>query len=182
MTAAQVAKKYGTALFNVARTAKRVEEFFVELSAVREYVKSDAKFLAFIRAPQIPDADKAALLKVAFAERVSRPVYEFLIILNRKRRLPHLAEIVDFYEQLYMEAIGVIKARITTAVPLGDQPLAALTGKLEKLTGKRVRAEAKVDPEIIGGVVVVLGNRVIDQSLRYQMQLLRERLLALKVH
>jgi len=179
---AQAAKKYGTALFGVARRTNRIEEVFADLRAVREYVKSDPRFLAFMRAPQIPDADKAAVLSAAFATRVCRPVYEFFVILNRKRRLPFIADIVDFYEQLYLEAIGVVKAEITTAVPLPEPALARLTGKLEKLTGKRIETRSLVKPEIIGGVVVVLGNRVIDRSLRHELQLLKERLLALKVH
>jgi F-type H+-transporting ATPase subunit delta len=182
MIGAQVAKKYGTALFQVARKANQVEEYFADLQAIREYVETDDTFLAFIRAPQIPDADKEAVIKLAYFDRVSRPVYEFLALLNRKRRLPHIVEIVDFYEQLYLEAIGVIKAQITTAVPLPSESLATLIGKLQGLTGKTVRADAEVDPAIIGGVIVVLHNQVIDQSLRYQLQLLKERLLALKVH
>lgn len=182
MIGAQVAKKYGTALFTVARRTNRVEELFADLRAVREYVKSDPRFLSFIRAPQIPDAEKAAVLETAFSTRVARPVYEFLVILSRKRRLPHIADIVDYYEQLYLEAIGVVKAEITTAVPLPEPSLVRLAGKLEKLTGKKIQTRTRIEPEIIGGVIVVLGNRVIDRSLRYQLQLLKERLLALKVH
>ena len=182
MIGAQVAKKYGTALFQVARKADRIKEFFDDLRAIREYAQTDDRLLSFIQAPQIPDADKAEVIKAAFFERVSRPVYEFLVVLNQKRRLPHIVDIVDFYEHLYLEAIGVVKARITTAIPLSDQALSTLLTKLETLTGKQVRTETQVDPEIIGGIIVVLHNQVIDQSLRYQLQRLRERLLALKVH
>jgi len=182
MIAAQVAKKYGSALFQVARKAGKVEEFYADMEAIRAYVLTDDTFLAFIRAPQIPDADKEAVIKTAYFDRVSRPVYEFLALLNRKRRLPHIVEIADYYEQLYLEQIGVIKAQITTAIPMPEESLTTLIGKLHTLTGKTIRAEANVDPAIIGGVIVVLHNQVIDQSLRYQLQLLKERLLALKVH
>jgi len=182
MIGAQVAKKYGTALFLVAQKTDQVEEFFDDLRAIREYVTSDDSFLSFIRAPQITDADKATVIKAAFFERVSRPVYEFLVVLNHKRRLPFIAGIADYYEQLYLAAIGVVKAIVTTAVPLPGESLATLKIKLEKLTGKEVRTEARVDPGIIGGVVVVLHNKIIDRSLRYQLQLLKERLMALKVH
>ena len=182
MIGTQVAKKYGTALFQVGKKTGQVEAFFDDLRAIREYVKSDDTLLLFIRAPQITDADKEAVIKAAFFERVSRPVFEFLTILNQKRRLPLIVEIVDYFEQLYLETIGVVKAVITTAVPLGDESLRMLVGKLEKLTGKTVRAEAKIDPEIIGGVVVVLHNQVIDKSIRYQLQRLKEQLMALKVH
>ncbi len=182
MIGTQVAKKYGTALFQVAKSSGKVEEFFDDLRAIREYVQTDDTFLSFIRAPQIPDADKAAVIKTAFFERLSRPVYEFLVILNNKRRLPLIEDIVDYYEQLYLEAIGVVKAIITTAIPLGGDALTQLTTKLEKLTGKTVRTETKIDTGIIGGVVVVLHNQVIDKSIRYQLQRLKERLMALKVH
>ncbi len=182
MIGAQVAKKYGTALYQVGKKTGKVEEFFDDLRAIREYVQSDDTFLSFIRAPQIADADKAAVIKKAFFDRVSRPVYEFLVILNQKRRLPLIVGIIDYYEQLYLETIGVIKAVITTAVPLAGESLTVLTAKLEKLTGKTVRAKTKVAPEIIGGVVVVLHNQVIDKSIRYQLQQLKERLMGLKVH
>lgn len=182
MIGSQVAKKYGTALFQVAKASGKVENIFDDLRGIREYVRTDDTFMSFIRAPQIPDADKAAVIKVAFFDRVSRPVYEFLMILNQKRRLPMIEDIVDYYEQLYLEAIGVVKAVITTAVPLGQDALTQLTGKLEKLTGKKVRSRTKVDPAIIGGVVVVLHNQIIDKSIRHQLQRLKERLMALKVH
>lgn len=182
MIGAQVAKKYGTALFRVARKMNQIEEFFNDLRAIREYVKSDDKFLSFVRAPQIADADKAEVIKAAFFTRVLRPVYEFLVVLNQKRRLSFLTEIVDYYEQLYLAEIGVVKAMITTAISLPGESLSSLTARLEKLTGKKVQAETRVDPEIIGGVVVVLHNQIIDSSLRYQLQLLKERLMALKVH
>lgn len=182
MIGSQVAKKYGTAMFQVAEASGKVDAYFDDLRAIREYVQSDDAFLSFIRAPQIPDADKTAVIKTAFFDRVSRPVYELLVILNQKRRLPMIEGIVDYYEELYLEKIGVVKAVITTAIPLGQDALGQLTGKLEKLTGKKVRARAKVDPAIIGGVVVVLHNQVIDKSIRYQLQRLKERLMALKVH
>lgn len=182
MISSQVAKKYGTALFQVAKKTGKVEEFFEDLRAIRAYVRSDDRLLSFIEAPQITDTDKEAVIKTAFFDRVARPVYEFLVILNEKRRLALIVEIVDYYEQLYLEAIGVVKAVITTAVPLAGESLNVLTGKLEKLTGKTVRARTKVDSGIIGGVVVVLHNQIIDKSIRYQLQRLKERLMALKVH
>ncbi len=181
MISAQVAKKYGTALFQVARQADQVEEIFDDLRAIREYVQSDGSFIQFIRAPQIPDSDKEAVVKAAFGDQVSRPVYEFLVVLNEKRRLPMIEDIIEYFEQLYLDEIGVVKAIVTTAVPLSPELLDRLTGRLENVTGKTVRTVTKVDPGIIGGVVVVLHNKVIDRSIRYQMQQLKERLMALKV-
>ncbi len=181
MISARVAKKYGTALFQVARKANQIEEIFDDLRGIQEYVQSDDSFIQFIRAPQVPDADKEALVKAAFGDRVSRPVYEFLVVLNEKRRLPMIEDIVEYFEGLYLDEIGVVKAVITTAVPLTSELSDKLTANLESLTGKTVRTVTKVDPGIIGGVVVILHNKVIDRSIRYQMQQLKERLMALKV-
>ncbi len=182
MIGAQVAKKYGTALFQVAQKTGQVEDYYQDLRAIRQYVAKDDAFLSFIQAPQIPDADKAQVMKTAFFERVERVVYEFLVVLNDRRRLPYIAEIVDYFEQLYLQEIGVVQARVITAVPLVESELSAMQARLEKLTGKTVRTKTKVEPAIIGGVIVMLGNQVIDKSVRYQLLRLKERLLALKVH
>ena len=106
----------------------------------------------------------------------------FLDLIVRKRRSQFLIEIGDSFSDLVLEKQGFIKTRVITALELKKNEVNALQSRLEKKTGKKILMTRRVNPAIIGGVIVHLGNQVIDMSIRHQMSILRDRLLDIKVH
>jgi F-type H+-transporting ATPase subunit delta len=178
----EVAKRYAVGLFELAQEKNMVEQIASEMKAIAEVCKKDKTLLNFLAAPQIRDQDKQQVLEDVFAKRVSDPVREFLELVVRKRRSQYLIDIADSFNDLVLESQGYIKTRVETAVPLSDKEGKALEAKLARKTGKKILMRKYVKPEILGGVIVHLGNKVIDKSIKHDLMLLRDRLLELKVH
>jgi len=177
----RVAKKYANALFLLARERKIEDVLWADLSALGQVFKADRSLLKVIAAPQIPDEDKHKLVRTVLAG-AHEAVLNFMLFAIDKGRTEHIPRIIEMYGQLLDEARGVVEAEITTAVALKDDEVTRIVQKLEKVSGKKVRHRVQVDPEILGGVIVIIGGEIIDQSVRHDLSRLRDSLSALKVH
>jgi F-type H+-transporting ATPase subunit delta len=177
----RVAKKYATALFLLARERKLEDTMWADLSALGQVFKADRRLLKVIAAPQIPDEDKHKLVRTVLTG-AHEAVLHFMLFVIDKGRTEHIPRIIEMYGQLLDEARGVVEADITSAVTLNDDEVSRIVQKLEKLSGKKVRHRVQVDPEILGGVIVIIGGEIIDQSVRHDLSRLRDSLSALKVH
>lgn len=182
MISSDVARRYAAGLFQLAAEKKIIDLIASEMMAIGEVCKQDRTLLDFLAAPQIRDQDKEEVVKAVFSGKVSKPVNQFLELIIRKRRSHYIVEIADEFQDLVLESQGIIKTRVISAVVLKDKEISELTKRLEKKTGKRIQMTRNVKPEILGGMIVHLGNQIIDKSLKYQLSLLRDRLLELKVH
>lgn len=177
----RIAKKYATALFLLARDRKIEDAVWADLSALGAVLKEDRRLLKVIAAPQIPDEDKHKLVRTVMAG-AQEAVLNFMLFVIDKGRTEHIPRIIEIFGQLLDEARGVVEAEITSAVPLKDDDIARIVQRLERVSGKKVRHRVRVDSEILGGVIVIIGGEIIDHSVRHDLLRLRESLQALKVH
>lgn len=177
----RIARKYARALFALA-TRNRVEEaVWADLSALAEVLRADRRLLKVLAAPQIPDEDKRTLVRAVMAG-AHESVLHFLLFVIDKGRTEHIPRIIDLYGAMLDESRGILEAEITSAVPLRDDEIRRIVARLEATTGKTIRHRDKVDPAILGGVVIIVGGEIIDHSVRHDLLRLRETLRALKVH
>ena len=181
MLAQQVAKKYATALFNIVREKDMVDKAFEQFEKLDELVKKDDTLLHFLLAPHILDQQKVALLREVFTSRLDPLFLEFLLVLVHKHRIGYLHDIIEDFRGQVAEARGMIVSRITTAAPMTDDARTRLIERLQAKTGKTIELDEKVDPSIIGGMIVILGDQIIDGSIKNKLSLLREELMKLKV-
>lgn len=177
----RVAKKYATALFALSQKRGIVDAVWEDLSALKSVLDRDPSLLNVLAAPQIPDEDKQQLVGRVLAG-AHEVVINFVLFIIEKRRTDHLLRITELYGQLLDEARGIVEAHITSAVALTDDETKRIIGRLERVSGKKVRHRLAVDPEILGGVVIIIGGEIIDHSVRHDLTRLREALQALKVH
>lgn len=177
----RVAKKYATALFLLARQRKIEEEVWADISVLGNVLKADRRLLKVIAAPQIPDENKHELVRAVLAG-AHVAVLNFILFVIDKGRTEYIPRMIEVYGQLFDEARGIVEAEITSAVPLSEAEVGRIVQRLERLSGKKVRHRTEVDPEILGGVVVIIGGEIIDHSVRHDLSRLRESLQALKVH
>lgn len=177
----RIAKKYATALFLLATDRKIEDAVWTDLSALGEVLKNDRRLLKVIAAPQIPDEDKHKLIRTVLAG-AQEAVLNFMLFVIDKGRTEHIPRMIEIFGQLLDEARSVVEAEITSAVPLKDDEVARIVQRLERVSGKKVRHRVRVDSEILGGVVVIIGGEIIDHSVRHDLLRLRESLQALKVH
>ena len=182
MLAQQVAKKYSVALFELAREKSLIDIAWDQFNALAEFLRKDETFLDFMEAPQISDRDKMALVKKVFESRLERPFYDFLLFLVRKRRIRFLPEIVEYFDNLVREDKGLARATCISAMPITEAERREIISRLERKTSLKIELDERVDKSLIGGMVVMVKEQIIDGSIRHGLDLLRNRLLKVKVH
>ncbi len=177
-----IARRYAQALFLAARKKDAVAQVGADLSGVLVIdTAQGGRIRHFLEAPQVTAEQKLSVLEAGFRGQVHGLVVEFLKLLLLKKRLFHLRDIVEQFEHLVEEHQGIVRARVTTAVPLADAETAALVASLEESLHKKIHAVTNVDPSIIGGVVVKVGDRVADRSVARMLAVMKEQLLAAQV-
>jgi F-type H+-transporting ATPase subunit delta len=182
MRETRVADRYAHALFEVALARGLMDTLAADLFQLKTFCREEKKFLAFLQAPQVMSADKVQLIKTLFASRLSQSLVSFLLLLIEKHRIEFLNEIAVEFEKRLENYRGLIKASVTTAIPIDDTYKAHLQARLEKMTGKKIEIVHKIDKGIIGGIIVQLNYQVIDRSVRHELNSLKHDLLALKVY
>lgn len=177
-----VARRYAAALFGAARKAGAAEAVLADLLGIEELERFNPALRRFLEAPDVLTEHKVEVLSAVLDGRVHHLVSRLLGLMLRKNRIQHFPFVYQEYRELVEDDLGIARARVTTAVPLEPALAGELKQRLEILTGKQVRLEMRVDSAILGGVVTVVGGRILDGSLRYRLAGLRERLLGLRVH
>ena len=175
MISSIVARRYAKALFTIAKEAGKLEEFSEQLSAMASFLDQEPEVQEALESPVFPPDLKgqitAELLKAVSA---SDELTRFMQLLVERRRIQAIRAIQRFYQEFMDEEMGVVRAVVTTAVPMPDDLKAKLKEILAKVTGKDVVLELQEDPTIIGGVVAHIGDMVWDGSIRSQLQGFKE--------
>lgn len=171
-----VATRYAQALLEAARKADALDGVVASYSAVSAALDANPEVRSFLEGPQVAEADKKQLLAAAFAERIEPVLLRFFYLLIEKNRIEHIQEIAAEFARRAERAQGFARAEVVTAVPLDADLEEALGAKLKTLTGREMILEKKVDPAVIGGVKVTIGDRVIDGTVRTDLKRLRRSL------
>lgn len=158
---------------DIATEEKAVEEYRASLDAIAAAFAGD--FLRILGDPSSPLERRLGAAEAA-TKGQPRPVASLVSMLVQRGRLGLIAVIASAYGDLADELAGIAKARITTAVPLPEAQRTSFIGRLEKTTGKKIKAEFEVEPALIGGATVQVGDHLIDASLRAKLDALREQL------
>src|SRR3990167_4419312 len=162
-----VARPYAEAVFRLADGAARLREWSEMLAALAQ-VSRNEQLRAVIADPNLPAAKAAGLFITVLTGRLTGEAENFVRVLADNGRLDLLPEIRVRYEALKNEREGVIEAEVHSAFELSEAQLADLVARLEKKSGRKVKAQLRLDRELIGGVKIVLGDKVIDGSARAQ--------------
>ncbi len=177
MTDSVVARRYANALFALGRQAgaKELEQYGASLAQLDRLLAESPDLDKVFKSPVVSVAEKrkvvAKLLKKIAADKV---MTNFCLLLADKGRLPSLRDIATYYGTLLDTEKGVIRGRLVTAVSLDAKKQGQLKSMLEKKAGKSIELAFDVDKSILGGVVLKVGDRVLDASLRAQLAILRD--------
>jgi F-type H+-transporting ATPase subunit delta len=182
MSATAVAHKYAKALFEEARERERIDRVAADLRSLSDLQKEDPSFHDFLVSPEVLTENKRRFLDTVFRPRMDSLSVDFLHLVVEKGRIDVLPEIWREFDALVEEYRGVLRAQVLSAVPLTPDQEGRLKARLDRLTGKNVVVEKRIDPEVLGGVVVHLGNQILDGSLRQGLDEIRRRLLLVEVN
>jgi len=168
------ARRYADAVFEIAQSEGHLDEWEQEL-VLLVGVLWPPEISSWLANPSVAAADKDALIQtgLASAREGARNLARLLVTRGRANLAP---AILEAYRGRLDEERGIAHATVTTAVPLSDQELSQVNARLTELTGRQVKMETTVDPLIIGGVVVRIGDKLIDGSTRARLQELKRRL------
>ena len=172
-----IARPYAEAVFKLADASGSLAKWSEMLAALAQ-VATDERVRAAVADPNLSDAQIAGLFIAILGGRLSAEVENFLRVLAQNDRLALLPQIREQFERLKNEREGVVEAEVQSAFELSDAQLEDLVQRLEKKTGRKVRAQLSLDRELIGGVRIVLGDKVIDGSARAQLAALQAALKA----
>jgi F-type H+-transporting ATPase subunit delta len=177
---ATVTNTYARALVDVVIDRKlNAAKILAEAQSIATLVASSKELRQVWEAPSIPADQKRKLLDAIVAkEKISGEVRNFLAVLIDKGRIHFLDAIVKQFEQDLNQRLGFAVAEITSSRDLSDQERRALETEVEKLTGKKVRANYTQDPSILGGAVVRIGSTIYDGSVKGQLERMRQTLSA----
>jgi F-type H+-transporting ATPase subunit delta len=178
----EVAGKYASALFMAVKERDLVTQADEQFLVLKQLVTQDRSLLNFLTAPQVPDEDKRQLIESVFGPRMHRLLVQFLLVLVEKGRISFLPEIIEEFDRQVKADQGVGIVTAITAVPMIDSEVDALRSKLAAKTGLKIELTRKVDPDILGGMIVVMHDSVIDGSVRRGLDLLEDQLEKVKVH
>jgi F-type H+-transporting ATPase subunit delta len=172
-----IARPYAEAVFRLADAQGKLAEWSSVLANLSS-VASDERIRATIGDPNLSAAKVAGLFISILAGRLSGDAENLVRVLAENGRLDVLAEVRAQYETLKNEREGVVEADVYTAFDMDEAQLADLVARLEKKTGRKVKARVTLDKDLIAGVKVVLGDKVIDGSARAQLGALENALKA----
>ena len=168
---AGLAGRYASALFELAAEDKAIDVVAADLAALSDMLAESHDLQRLVRSPVLTRAEQsravAALLERAGAADLTR---RFIGLLAERRRLFVLADIVAAFNQLLAAHRGEIRAEVTTAVALDDGQVSAIEAALKRSIGGDVAVETKVDDALLGGLVVRVGSRMVDASMRTKLQ------------
>ena len=165
-----VSGRYATALFELARDEKSIDAVKTDLDRFDVFLNDSADLRRLVRSPVFSaDAQSRALNAVLDKAGIAGISANFLKVLTANRRLFAVADVIRAFRALVAKFKGEASADVTVAEALSDKNLDALKTALKTVTGKDVTLNVKVDPSIIGGLVVKLGSRMVDSSLRTKL-------------
>ena len=167
------ARRYAEALFDLAAADAAVDAYRSSLDALAAAITPQV--LRALRDPSVPVKRRLAAVDAA-TKGQPRAIRSALLLLEQRDRIALLPAIAREFGDLVDRRAGIVKAKITTAVPLADAQRKTFVERLEKSSGKKINASFTVDPELIGGARVQLGDHLIDSSVRAQLAALRSQL------
>ena len=169
-----VAGRYATALFDLARESNTIDALKADLDRFDALIAGSDDLLRLVRSP-VFSADEQRLALTAVLERaaIAGLAERFLKLVAANRRLFAVRDMVKAFRALVADHKGEATAEVTVAEQLKDEHVAALRAALKAVTGKDVDLAVKVDPAILGGLVVKVGSRMVDTSLRTKLNAIK---------
>jgi F-type H+-transporting ATPase subunit delta len=169
-----LAERYAAALFELADERHALDEVAANLRELRAMLAGSGDLMRMVRSPVLSRGEQGkAIEALAQQASLSKLTGDFLAIVARNRRLFAVPTMIEAYLAKLAERRGEVTAEVTAAQPLNETQLVLLSEQLRRSVGRRVSVDARVDPGLIGGMIVKVGSRMVDGSLKSKLQRLQ---------
>ena len=170
-------RRYALALYEVAEKKGKVDEYLGDLREICNLIDNNNDFLEVIKHPQIGTKQKKKTFINIFKDKIDEELLSFLLILIEKDRILFLKEKLKEMEKIHLERLNVLQGIVKTTIPLEEYEYNALVEKLEKKYNKDIILKKIIDPEILGGIYVRIGNDIIDGTVKTRLEDLKKLML-----
>jgi F-type H+-transporting ATPase subunit delta len=169
-----LAGRYANAIFELAQDEKSIDAVERDFATLRTLIDRTPDLARLVKAPVFTREEHARAMK-AVLEKIGacKLTTQFILVMAEKRRLSALADVIRSFDRIVARRRGEVQAQVTSARALSDAETTELTAVLKSKLGRNPRLETKVDPTLLGGLVVKVGSRMIDSSLRTKLTNLR---------
>jgi F-type H+-transporting ATPase subunit delta len=169
-----IAERYAAALFDLADERRTFDEVASDLRQLRTMLAASVDLSRLVRSPILTRGEQGKAIAALAAHAGFSPlVRDFLAVVAKNRRLFAVPAMIEAYLEKLAERRGEITAQVTAARPLSETQLALLSDQLRRSAGRRVSVDARVDPALIGGMIVRVGSRMVDGSIKSKLQRLQ---------
>lgn len=171
-----IARRYASALFQVAREKGELDQVAADFQVVSQFFASDANLADLLEHQRIAPRQKKEIVQSLWEKVVSATTMNFIDLMVDKHREPYLAEIGKVFMDLLRAERNVAVAEVKSAYPLDQDKELKVKQALEKRLGKQIELRVSVHPELLGGLVIRVGDRIFDGSATKRLQLMKERM------
>jgi F-type H+-transporting ATPase subunit delta len=168
----EIAQVYSRALFEVAKEHDRIDEIRQQLGQFADALGDSRELSLFFFSPYFSTTEKKEGLEKVI-EGADEAFKNFLELLVEKHRMPALPRIRRQYDELWEEENKLLPVQVTSAIDLDEDTVKQIGDRISEQTGRRVELTAEVDPDILGGLVLRVGNSILDASVRNRLEQLR---------
>ncbi|MDD3150488.1 MAG: ATP synthase F1 subunit delta [Candidatus Gastranaerophilales bacterium] len=161
-----IAQRYSDAMFDIAKSTNDFDKMKDDFTLVTSVFKQSNDLKPFLEHPTVENKDKKEVIDKIFKSEISDSILNLLKLLLDKNRFFILPSIINLYEQSLNKMRNISQAQVFTVIEMKDDSKQKLKNNLEKLLNKKIELITKIDKDIIGGVVVKIGDKVIDGSIR----------------
>ncbi|MDN5344921.1 MAG: F-type H+-transporting ATPase subunit delta [Clostridia bacterium] len=175
MSSQTIARRYARALFEIARPQGALASYAIALERVGQALQEDAELRRVLYHQLIPVREKQKVVDTLLPD-IDPPLRNFFHLVLAKGRERALPEIANQFRRLVDRENRVLAVEVQAATPLSQDIASALKTRLAELTGQNIRLQVHVDPALLGGLVIRVGDRVLDASLKKKLELLGEHL------
>jgi F-type H+-transporting ATPase subunit delta len=169
---------YARSMIELAEPKGQIDAIGTELADLRKVLQDNPTFSQFLSDPGIKQSERDAAIDRILRGRVSPLMWNLIGVLNKKDRLGLLPAIADAYEKLLEDRRGIVEVDVTVAQRLSPEQLETVKNRVSQALGKQAVVHQSVDESVIGGIRLRVGDKEIDASVQYQLNTLRQRLLA----
>lgn len=165
-----VSKVYGDALFSLALEENQVDELWKEAAMMQETLDSNPEFMAILCHPEMTMEKKLALLQDVFQKELSQNMMGLLNVLVKKGRIGEILSVLDYFIEKVMAYKKIGQVKVRTPMPLSDEQREKIENKLLEVSEyETLSVDYQVDESLLGGIVIRIGNRVLDNSIRSKL-------------
>jgi F-type H+-transporting ATPase subunit delta len=168
----EIAEVYARSLFEVAKEHDELDEVHEQLGEFADLLAENRQLQVFFFSPYFSSEEKKDNVPKVI-EGGNEHFVRFLQVLAEKHRLPVLFRIRREFDDLWRKEQHLLEVSVTSAVALDEETVKGIGQKIEEQTGQRVELSSAVDPELIGGIVIRVGNKILDASVRNRLERLR---------